>query len=159
MSVNSVDPQTLFSGTTWVQIKDKFLIAAGDSYTVGTDGGAATHTLTTDEMPAHTHTFTGTAVTSENNSANPSVTVKAHNHTSCWTTVNNVQGGNRTVPWMYNDGDFTNAAFSGGSHAATVSGTHTHTVTAAGTNANAGGGNAFSIMPPYTPVYMWRRTA
>ena len=54
MSTSSTSPQTLFGGT-WRQLKDVFLLAAGDTYTAGSKGGEATHTLTTDEMPAHTH--------------------------------------------------------------------------------------------------------
>jgi len=54
MSVNSTNPQTLFGGT-WEQIKDKFLLSAGDSYSAGATGGEATHVLTTYEMPRHTH--------------------------------------------------------------------------------------------------------
>ena len=55
MSVNNVDPGTLFGGT-WEQIQDTFLLAAGSSYTAGDTGGEATHTLTVDEMPSHNHT-------------------------------------------------------------------------------------------------------
>lgn len=54
MSVNSANPSTLFGGT-WEKIKDKFLLASGDSYELGSVGGEATHTLTTSEMPSHTH--------------------------------------------------------------------------------------------------------
>lgn len=56
MSVNAVDPSTLFGGT-WVQIKDKFLLSAGNTYTNGATGGEATHTLTVDEIPSHDHDF------------------------------------------------------------------------------------------------------
>ena len=42
MSVNSTSPETLFGGT-WVQIKDTFLLSAGDTYTAGNTGGSATH--------------------------------------------------------------------------------------------------------------------
>lgn len=55
MSINSTSPQTLFGGT-WQQISDTFLLAAGSTYTAGSTGGEATHTLTTNEMPEHTHT-------------------------------------------------------------------------------------------------------
>jgi len=54
MSTVSTDPGTLFGGT-WERLKDRFLLAAGDSYGAGTTGGAAAHTLTTNEMPAHHH--------------------------------------------------------------------------------------------------------
>ena len=54
MSVNSVSPATLFGGT-WEQLEDRFLLAAGQTYTAGDTGGEATHTLTVDEMPSHTH--------------------------------------------------------------------------------------------------------
>ena len=55
MSVNSTDPSDLFGGE-WERIKDTFLLASGDTYEGGSTGGEATHTLTTDEMPSHTHT-------------------------------------------------------------------------------------------------------
>ena len=54
MSVNSTNPKTLFGGT-WVQIKDRFLLAAGTTYKAGATGGEATHTLTNNEMPTHAH--------------------------------------------------------------------------------------------------------
>ena len=54
MSVNDTDPSTLFGGT-WERIKDKFLLAAGDTYAAGSTGGEATHRLTVDEMPSHSH--------------------------------------------------------------------------------------------------------
>lgn len=40
MSVNSVNPSTLFGGT-WEQIEDKFLLASGTSYSNGSTGGSA----------------------------------------------------------------------------------------------------------------------
>ena len=54
MSVNNTSPSVLFGGT-WQQLKDRFLLGAGDTYTAGDTGGEATHTLTTSEMPAHSH--------------------------------------------------------------------------------------------------------
>ena len=46
--------QAIYNGT-WEQIKDVFLLAAGDSYIAGSTGGEATHTLTVNEMPKHSH--------------------------------------------------------------------------------------------------------
>ena len=54
ISINSTSPASLFGGT-WEQLKDRFLLAAGDSYTSGATGGEASHTLTTNEIPAHQH--------------------------------------------------------------------------------------------------------
>ena len=54
MSVNATNPAELFGGT-WEQIKDRFLLAAGDTYAAGSTGGEATHTLTVNEMPSHSH--------------------------------------------------------------------------------------------------------
>lgn len=45
MSVNNTNPGTLFGGT-WEQIKDRFLLSAGSTYTAGNTGGSATHTHT-----------------------------------------------------------------------------------------------------------------
>ena len=50
MSVNNVSPSTLFGGT-WEAIKDRFLLAAGSTYTAGDTGGEATHSLTEAELP------------------------------------------------------------------------------------------------------------
>ena len=54
LSFNNANPQNLFGGT-WEQIKDTFLLAAGNTYAAGSTGGSATHTLTVNEMPKHTH--------------------------------------------------------------------------------------------------------
>lgn len=48
------DPSVTFGGT-WAQIKDRFLLASGDTYTSGITGGEATHTLNINEMPSHYH--------------------------------------------------------------------------------------------------------
>lgn len=54
MSVNSTNPSNLFGGT-WTQLKDRFLLGAGSTYTNGSTGGEASHTLTENEMPSHSH--------------------------------------------------------------------------------------------------------
>ena len=54
----SFDPNTAkgWHGT-WERIKDCVIYAAGDSDTVGQIVGSNTHTLTTAELPSHTHSI------------------------------------------------------------------------------------------------------
>lgn len=54
ISTVSTSPASLFGGT-WEQLKDRFLLGAGDTYSAGSTGGEAAHTLTVDEMPSHSH--------------------------------------------------------------------------------------------------------
>lgn len=54
ISTASTSPASLFGGT-WEQMKDRFLLGAGSAYAAGSTGGAATVTLTTSQIPAHTH--------------------------------------------------------------------------------------------------------
>ena len=54
LSVSSTSPSTLFGGK-WERIQDRFLLCAGSTYAAGSTGGEATHKLTVDEMPSHTH--------------------------------------------------------------------------------------------------------
>ena len=54
MSASSTSPASLFGGT-WEQIQNRFLLAAGSSYEAGNTGGEATHKLTANEIPSHTH--------------------------------------------------------------------------------------------------------
>lgn len=54
ISTTLVDPATLFGGT-WEQIEGRFLLASNSTYTAGSVGGEATHTLTVGEMPSHSH--------------------------------------------------------------------------------------------------------
>lgn len=63
MSVNSTSPASLFGGQ-WEQFKDTFLLAHGDTYTseksktqATAEAGAATVTLTVDQMPKHSHSI------------------------------------------------------------------------------------------------------
>ena len=60
----NVDPASLFGGD-WEEINDKFLFSAGSEYAAGSiKAGAETVTLSTDEMPAHSHTIPGTNASS-----------------------------------------------------------------------------------------------
>lgn len=151
MSVNSTNPSVLFGGT-WEQIKDTFLLATGDTYANGSTGGEATHTLTENEMPSHTHIQDSHNHTqnAHNHTQNP------HSHTIGSLTRYNLSGkGNAAVGDGYgNAQNYT----TGNTTATNKEATATNNPQTA-TNQNTGGGQAHNNMPPYLTVYMWKRTA
>ena len=52
---DNTDPSDVFVGTQWTRIKGRFIYGIDDGETLGVLGGEATHTLTVDEMPSHSH--------------------------------------------------------------------------------------------------------
>lgn len=52
MSVNDVNPGTLFEGTSWEKITDRFLVGAGSTYPLNSTGGTVDHEHTS---ASHTH--------------------------------------------------------------------------------------------------------
>ena len=89
-------------------LRDRFIIGAGSTYSVGSTGGSTTRTLTTSEMPSHTHAAT--------------VTDPGHNHSITATTFGGASGGAILVPF----GSTTTGTSTTGitvSNAATGSGT------------------------------------
>ena len=110
-SSKSTNPATLFGGT-WVQIKDRFVLACGDTYkTVGATGGASTVTLTVDNMPSHNHSFTPSGtVSSSFIGTSSSTTDMSKNATGDFESlIRNVMtvASNNTNPsaWGANDGN------------------------------------------------------
>lgn len=75
ISANSTSPASLFGGT-WESIGGRFLLGADSTYTAGSTGGEATHTLTENEMPTHKHrgiTIAGNKLTCWSNSGSGGV--------------------------------------------------------------------------------------
>ena len=56
LSYAAKSPADLFGGT-WTQIQNRFLVGVGSSYAAGDTGGEATHKLTVNEMPSHSHNY------------------------------------------------------------------------------------------------------
>ena len=127
-SSNNTNPGTLFGGT-WTQIKDKFILAAGDSYTNGATGGATSVTLTVSNMPSHYHSFTPSGeVSSHSHSFTPSGTVSPHYHTGPSHTHSFTPSG--TV----------SSSFTGTQGTTSSDGAHTHTyMTASSKNRRSSG--------------------
>lgn len=161
ISVTDTSPASLFGGT-WEQLKDRFLLAAGDSYAAGSTGGEATHTLTASEMPSHNHVYSNaTGVQGHQLTVNE---MPSHTHNYPNTPLvhvsYNVQGyvvnGGTNQRWIGADGS------NGGNHTAASGGNggHSHGLSKANANTtNTGSGAAHNNMPPYLAVYAWKRVA
>jgi len=66
ITFNNINPSILFGGV-WEQIKDTFLLCAGDKYPAGTTGGESEHILTINEMPKHNHSGTTATINPTDN--------------------------------------------------------------------------------------------
>lgn len=131
---SNINPNDLYSWQTWEQIKDVFTLSAGDKYTIGDTGGAATVTLTIDQIPAHGHTATASNDGEHIHSgvAKRNVNWQAG---SDWTS----DGGNLVA----SEGNTNNA------------GGHSHEIEIQ----NTGGDAAHNNMPPYLVTIKWKRTS
>lgn len=140
MTNDSRNPNEIFDGRgTWEQIKDRFLLSAGSTYSAGSTGGEAEHTLTVDEMPKHTHAQLG-ANGDEPNTSPVRQTFQSDGHVVVYDSTgkpiwyNNVMSDAEKI------------------YRAT-------TINEDGETGETGNSQPHNNMPPYLAVYMWKRTA
>ena len=133
MAVNNINPGTIFGGT-WEQIKDRFLLCAGSSYSAGSTGGSKTHThttgnctLTQEQIPAHSH---GVVVWGYDVSGS----VDRWTATTNWKSK--VAGESQSNRWIGQSWE-----------------------TGSGQAHNHGNTGSSSNMPPYLAVYVWKRVS
>lgn len=102
LSINNVDPSTLFSGTKWTKIKDVFLLCSGDKYKLGTQGGEEKVTLDINTLPKHNHSmengrytlqFTGNAIANGWEVAGGQITATGGKTTNMTATTKTVDNG------------------------------------------------------------------
>lgn len=99
MSVNSESPASLFGGT-WEQLKDRFLLGAGSTYSNGATGGAATHTLTVAQMPSHSHGVSYEEIGEAYNSGTRRRTLAGTNNGWATSSVGRGQAHNNMPPYL-----------------------------------------------------------
>lgn len=115
-----------------MEIQGRFLLGRSASYAAGSQGGEASHTLTSNEMPSHTHSMASGG---------------AHTHYLDYRDKFRIDASGRGLngygtTGISDDASMTNSA-----------GSHTHRIY------GVGGGGAHNNMPPYLAVYIWKRTA
>lgn len=152
ISSSPTSPATLFGGT-WVQVKDRMILAVGDTYTsVGATGGSATTRLVVNNIPSHNHTCSTTGSHSHGAS-----TGSAGSHTHKYLTRNGSGASGNVAEMQWSGGGYDGNMSSAGAH------THGVTINANGNHAHSigytGSGTAFTTISPYITAYVWRRTA
>ena len=166
-STKSTSPATLFGGT-WVQIKDTFLLTAGDSYSAGSQGGSATHTHTTSghtltvaETPAHTHTRGTMNITGKmaNVGHTAGITYGIHFNGTDFSGVFQPCNPDAHATYAIQAYSGANGRYNGFDFDASRSWTGATSSVGGGAAHSHGNTGSTSNLPPYKVVYAWERTA
>jgi len=155
-------------------LADRFVVGAGNLYSVGDNGGSASVTLTVANLPGHTHSFSaststignhthscGTAGNHRHSLSGGSTNSDSHSHTYFRpTSTYRVSYGGSTNVFRssgsnyYTSTDTHSHSLSGytqydGNHSHSIgsAGGHSHTVS--GTTGSTGSGTPFGNLPPY----------
>ena len=136
ISVDSTNPGTIFGGK-WEQIKDRFLIGCGGSYSAGSTGGNKTHNHTS---ASHSHGSGGM--------------------TAC---IGSPSGNSFGLGFTAVNPSGPNSTYSVGGNTASASGHpgRSHNTMIVGTTESTTPGNtgSSSNIPPYIAVYIWKRVS
>jgi microcystin-dependent protein len=136
-------------------LRDRFLVGAGSTYTVGATGGSATVALAEANLPTHSHTFSGTTGGQSNTHTHTGVTDTRGEHTH--TLFRDVQSSSGVLPnsvaanqGISNFGPVNTQPSGSHSHNVSTSGAsadHSHNFS--GTTSSVGSGTAHENRPPY----------
>ena len=111
-------------------LRNRFIVGAGSSYSSGDTGGANDVTLTATQMPNHAHYFSGS---------------QSHNHSFRGASGNDHNDSTRVAVVMKNDTNFSYNFYT----ATNNTGVQSATVTISGNTHQQGGGAAHENRPPY----------
>ena len=164
ISVSSTNPESIWAGTSWSAFgagRTLVGINSGDSdFDVSEEtGGAKTHTLTTAQLPSHTHNQPNHTHTQPNHThtqPNHTHTQPNHTHTIPWS-----YGGGSSIQVIAGYGNHQGNNTTGASGTAATGASGTAATGASGTAATSatGSGSAHTIVQPYIVTYMFKRTA
>ena len=163
MSVVDINPAELFGGT-WEAMSGRVLVGAGVSdfdinYVAGTTGGSRSRTLSSSNIPKHTHTVEIKQTAATHNHRNGVYDEAAPGNgplSSNYGAIKMYPTATQHV--MAADGSAygTNTQLYMG-YTSETSAVHTHEVTVGYYGAK--NPTEISVMQPYLVVYMWKRTA
>jgi microcystin-dependent protein len=103
-------------------LRDRFIVGTGSTYSSGNTGGANTNTLTTSQLPSHTHTFSGS---------------NTHNHSYSRLNSANDENGSPVGTGGSAGNNFGNRS------------TGNATITISGNTGSVGSGSSVENRPPY----------
>jgi len=172
VSNSNTNPGTIFGGT-WVAFgSGRTLVGVSTSdtnyNTVEKTGGSNSQsiTLTTANLPSHTHTVTAKGTVSSTFTGSSATTSEAAAHGHGFTYIASQNGSSYGLQLSQGTASTTSDGY------IQLGGKHSHTVTAKGTvsstftgssatTSSVGSSTAFSVshIQPYITVYMWKRTA
>ena len=149
-------------------LRNRFVVGAGNNYSVGNTGGSDTVTLSTTHMPSHTHSFSGSHSHSHNinnhthSFSDTSSNNGSHQHTEnayrpYYDSEDSETGWSISTEWSVAQNN-KNIGNNTGGHTHSVSGTtgnpsnrgtNAQSVSISGTTGGAGSGSAHENRPPY----------
>lgn len=149
LSLGSENPSSLWLGTTWQKQEGRFLLGSSSSYSLSSTGGASTIKLTVDNLPSHTHSAT---------TASHSHTQPTHNHTIYgWKNGGGPTVHNRLGAFAFGTDSGSPTKLEEANACLTAGGDTTGSASPVTSIGATGSGTAFSIMPPYLVVNIWKR--
>ncbi len=165
---NSENPAVKYEGTTWELLEEKtFIMSAGTNAKVGEKGGSNTKTLSTAEMPAHSHTYSmGTAGGHDHTRGSMNITgsfwgcddewgqwyapLKGAFYKGAYIGRGDLVGHDGSYNAGYIDFDASRTWTGSTSYVAA----HSHSLSIE----NTGSGRSWDSRPKYVAAYIWVRT-
>lgn len=153
LSTVNTDPSSYFGGT-WERIKDKFILASGDSFSAGSVGGSVNHSHTyshTHNVPGSTHSHTLSNAFAYLSIYAKQVFIKKKSGVGSWNDTYQMTGSSYSTSGT-GSSNTTGTYLGGSTDNASISSVTTNSQSSSTTSTE-------SNIPPYISVYVWKRTA